>query len=109
MVEDVPLLRGRVDSILRRSGLDQHSHDGKARWPSSNPYPRDELFQIEEDTLYDQPLGILQLQERRRVALFARRDAVGRFATCPVFARASFKSALSARFAAILEQAWTAR
>ena len=106
-VRDVPLLRGRVDSILRRSGLDVNSHDGKALLAILEAYPRDELFQIEEDTLYDHVLGILQLQERRRVALFARRDAVGRFATCLVFApRERFDSALSDQFAAILEQAW---
>ena len=106
-VRDVPLLRGRVDSILRRSGLDVHSHDGKALLAILEAYPRDELFQIDEDTLYDHVLGILQLQERRRVALFARRDAVGRFATCLVFApRERFDAALSDHFAAILERAW---
>jgi glutamate dehydrogenase len=106
-VHDVPLLRGRVDTILRRSGLDVHSHDGKALLAILEAYPRDELFQIDEDTLYDHVLGILQLQERRRVALFARRDAVGRFATGLVFApRERFDSALSDHFAAILEQAW---
>ena len=110
LVQDVPLLRGRVDGILRRSGLDVHSHDGKALLAILEAYPRDELFQIEEDTLYDHALGILQLQERRRVALFARRDAVGRFATCLVFApRERFDAALSDRFAAILEQAWHAK
>ncbi|MPZ33517.1 MAG: NAD-glutamate dehydrogenase [Rhodospirillales bacterium] len=106
-VRDVPLLRGRVDTILRRSGLDVHSHDGKALLAILEAYPRDELFQIDEDTLYDHVLGILQLQERRRVALFARRDAVGRFATGLVFApRERFDAALSDRFAALLGQAW---
>ena len=107
MVEDVPLLRGRVGGILGRSSLDPNSHDGKALLAILESYPRDELFQIEEDTLYDHALGILQLQERRRVALFVRRDPVGRFATCLVFApRERFDAALSDRFAAILEQAW---
>jgi glutamate dehydrogenase len=106
-VHDVPLLRGRVDTILRRSGLDVNSHDGKALLAILEAYPRDELFQIDEDTLYDHVLGILQLQERRRVALFARRDAVGRFAACLVFApRERFDAALSDHFAAILERAW---
>jgi glutamate dehydrogenase len=55
-------------------------------------------------------LGILQLQERRRVALFTRRDAVGRFAANLVFApRERFDAALSDRFTAILEQAWDGR
>src|SRR5216684_205904 len=110
LVHDVPLLRGRVDNILRRSRLDANSHDGKALLAILDAYPRDELFQIEEDTLYDHVLGILQLQERRRVALFARRDAVGRFASCLVFApRERFDAALSERFSAILERAWHAK
>ena len=107
MVRDVPLLRGRIDSILRRSGLDPASHDGKALLAILDSYPRDELFQIDEDTLYEHMLGILQLQERRRVALFARRDAVGRFASNLVFVpRERFDAALSDRFGAILAQAW---
>jgi len=110
LVHDVPLLRGRVDNILRRSRLDANSHDGKALVAILDAYPRDELFQIEEDTLYDHVLGILQLQERRRVALFARRDAVGRFASCLVFApRERFDAALSERFSALLERAWHAK
>src|SRR6266850_2603669 len=104
LVHDVPLLRGRVDNILRRSRLDANSHDGKALLAILDAYPRDELFQIEEDTLYDHVLGILQLQERRRVALFARRDAVGRFASCLVFApRERFDAALSDRFRIALQ------
>ena len=106
-VQDVPLLRGRVDNVLRRAGLDPSSHDGKALLAILDSYPRDELFQIDEDTLYDHALGILQLQERRRVALFARRDPVGRFATCLVFApRERFDATLSDRFARLLEKAW---
>src|SRR5260370_36765265 len=83
LVQDVPLLRGRVDGILRRSGLDANSHDGKALLAILEAYPRDELFQIEEDTLYDHALGILQLQERRRGAPFLRPHAGGRVAACP--------------------------
>ncbi len=107
MASDVPLLRGRVAGVLRRSGIDANGHDGKALMAILDSYPRDELFQIDEDTLYDQAMGILQLQERRRVALFARRDAVGRFASNLVFVpRERFDAALNERFAAILEQAW---
>ena len=110
LVHDVPLLRGRVDTLLRRSGFGKHSHDGKTLLAILDSYPRDELFQIDEDTLFDHVMGILQLQERRRVALFVRRDAVGRFATCLVLApRERFDAALSDRFAAILEHAWNGK
>ena len=107
MASDVPLLRGRVANVFRRSGIDANGHDGKTLLAILDSYPRDELFQIDEETLYDQALGILQLQERRRVALFARRDAVGRFAANLVFVpRERFDAALSDRIEAILEQAW---
>ncbi|CAN5582458.1 NAD-glutamate dehydrogenase [soil metagenome] len=106
-VLEVPLLRGRVEQVLRRAGLDPNSHDGKALLAILDAYPRAELFQIDTDTLYDHALGILQLQERRRVALFVRRDPVGRFANCLVFApRERFDAALSERFSRILQEAW---
>ncbi|WP_289297366.1 NAD-glutamate dehydrogenase [uncultured Reyranella sp.] len=109
-VHDVPLLRGRIESLLRRSGFDRHGHDGKALLAILDSYPRDELFQVDEDTLYDHVLGILQLQERRRVAMFSRLDTVGRFATALVFVpRERFDEALSARFSALLEKAWNGR
>ncbi|TMJ30844.1 MAG: NAD-glutamate dehydrogenase [Alphaproteobacteria bacterium] len=106
-IQDVPLLRGRVDSVLRRSGLDPNGHDGKALLAILDSYPRDELFQIDTDTLYQHALGILQLQERHRVALFVRRDPVGRFASCLVFApRERFDAALNERFRDTLQAAW---
>jgi glutamate dehydrogenase len=108
--QDVPLLRARVDGVVQRAGLDPDSHDGKALLAILDSYPRDELFQIDVDTLYRHALGILQLQERRQVALFSRRDAVGRFATALIFApRERFDAALSERFRAILEKAWDAK
>ncbi len=104
---EVPLLRSRVASVLKRAELDPNGHDGKALIAILDSYPRDELFQIDEATLYEHALGILQLQERRRVALFVRRDAVGRFASCLVFApRERFDAPLSDRFGQILAEAW---
>ena len=106
----MPLLRGRVERCCARAGLDPDSHDGKALLAILDAYPRDELFQIDADTLYEHALGILQLQERRRVALFVRRDPVGRFASCLVFApRERFDAALSERFRDLLQEAWHGR
>ena len=106
---EVPLLRGRVESVLVRAGLDPGGHDGKALLAILDAYPRDELFQIDTDTLYQHAMGILQLQERHRVALFVRRDPVGRFASCLVFApRERFDNPLNERFRDILQTAWHA-
>jgi len=104
---DVPVLRAKTDSVLRRSGFDRDGHDGKALEAILEAWPRDELFQIDPETLHDHAIGVLQLQERRRVALFSRLDTVGRFASCLVFCpRERFDEALAERFGAILARAW---
>ena len=82
---EIPLLRRKVARLLERAGFAPASHDGKALPHILETYPRDELFQISEDELYDIALGILHLQERQRIALFARRDPFERFVSCLVY------------------------
>jgi glutamate dehydrogenase len=103
----IPLLRRKVCNVLQRSGFGPSSHDGKALQHILDNYPRDELFQMSEDELYDAALGILNLQERQRVALFVRRDPFERFVSCLVYVpRERYDTALRRRFAAILEEAF---
>ena len=47
----IPYLRRKVDAVLRRAGFDSDGHSGKALVNVLETYPRDELFQIDEDTL----------------------------------------------------------
>ncbi|HXY99580.1 MAG TPA: NAD-glutamate dehydrogenase [Stellaceae bacterium] len=103
----IPLLRRKVWNVLQRSGFGPSSHDGKALQHILDNYPRDELFQMGEDELYDTALGILNLQERQRVALFVRRDPFERFVSCLVYVpRERYDTELRRRFAAILEAAF---
>ena len=106
----IPLLRRKVRHIVERSGLSPASHDGKALAHILDALPRDELFQAGEDELFDTVIGILNLQERQRIALFVRRDPLERFVSCLVFApRERYDSDLRRRFAAILERAFAGR
>ncbi|TML85194.1 MAG: NAD-glutamate dehydrogenase [Actinobacteria bacterium] len=82
---EIPVLRRKVQRVVERSGFAPGGHDHKALVEILETYPRDELFQIGEDELYDIALGILHLGERRRLRLFVRRDAFGRFLSCLVF------------------------
>src|SRR3546814_2529041 len=92
---------------MRKAGFDAASHDGKALLPILESYPRAELFQISEDELLDSALGILQLQERQRTALFVRRDPFGRFMSCLVFTpKEVYSSGLRERFGEILCRAF---
>jgi glutamate dehydrogenase len=82
---EIPVLRRKVQSVVDRSALAPGSHDHKALVEILETYPRDELFQITEDELYEIALSVLHLGERRRVRLFVRRDAFGRFFSSLVY------------------------
>ncbi len=82
---DIPILRRKVESVLERAGFPRGSHSGKDLLAILESYPRDELFQVDVEDLYDTAMGILHLQERRRVRLFVRRDVFGRFFSSLVF------------------------
>ncbi|WP_343564387.1 NAD-glutamate dehydrogenase [Kiloniella sp. b19] len=82
---DIPLLRQKVTSTINRANFRHSSHDGKALSHTLETFPRDELFQINEDELFETAMRILHLQERRRIALFVRKDPFERFASCLVY------------------------
>jgi glutamate dehydrogenase len=81
----VPLLRRKVAKVIELAGFRQYSHMYKALLSVLQDYPRDELFQIDEETLLDTALGILRLGDRRKTRAFVRRDLYGRFYSCLVF------------------------
>jgi glutamate dehydrogenase len=82
---EIPLLRRKVAAVLARAGYPAGSHGGKNLLSILDGYPRDELFQIGDDELYDIVLGILRLGERARTKLFLRRDLYARFYSCLIY------------------------
>jgi glutamate dehydrogenase len=108
--KDIPLLRRKVADVQKRAGFASASHDGKALQHILETYPRDELFQVSEEELYSFSLGILQLQERQRIALFARRDPFERFVSCLVYVpRDRFNTDFRIRIQEILARAYKGR
>lgn len=106
-VHRIPLLRRKVARTLDRAGLDPEGHDGKALVQILETLPRDEVFQMSEDELFAISRGILQLQERTRVALFVRKDVFERFASCLVYVpRDRYNSDVRERVRAVLEEAF---
>jgi glutamate dehydrogenase len=93
----IPYLRRKVDALVRRSGFDPDSHSGKAFAAVLENYSRDELFQIDEDTLYSFVLAIMHLDERPRVRVLPRGDRFDRFVSIMVFVpRDRYDSAIRA-------------
>src|SRR6266540_1999970 len=81
----IPYLRRKVDAVMTRAGFDPDGHSGKALANVRENYPRDELFQLDEDTLYQFARAVLQLDERPRVRVLPRRDRFDRFVSILVY------------------------
>jgi glutamate dehydrogenase len=106
-VSETPLLRGKVEAIARRAGLPSGGHRAKALAHILETYPRDDLFQIGDDELYEAALGILALGDRQRLRLFLRRDPFDRFVSCLLYVpRESFSTDLRTKCQQILTAAF---
>ena len=81
----IPYIRRKGDALMKRSGFDPVSHSGTALANVLESYPRDELFQVDEDTAYQFALAIMHLDERPRVRVLARRDRFDRFVSVLVY------------------------
>ncbi len=81
----IPLLREKMAYVMDRADHKHGSHASKALLNIIETFPRDLLFQIPNEELYESTMGILHLQERQRIRLFIHRDRYGRFYSCIVY------------------------
>jgi glutamate dehydrogenase len=106
----IPYLRRKLAGVEARAGFDPGSHSGKALANVLEHYPRDELFQVDEDTLYRFALAILQLDERPRVRVLARRDRFDRFVSVLVYVpRERYDSHIRVKIGDYLSRAFIGR
>jgi glutamate dehydrogenase len=106
----IPYLRRKVDAILARAGFNPEGHSGKALINVLENYPRDELFQVDEDTLYSFSLAVLQLGERPRIRVLPRRDRFNRFVSILVYVpRERYGSGVRSRIGDYLADAYKGR
>jgi glutamate dehydrogenase len=84
-LKTVPVLRRKAAMVTERAGFNRFSHDGKIFSTILEDFPRDDLFQIEPDALYETAIGILRLLERPRAKSFVRMDPYGGFGSVQVF------------------------
>ncbi len=106
---EIPILRDKVERVIRRAAFTAESHNAKALATTLESYPRDELFQIMDDELFAISMGIVALGERQRVRLFVRSDPYKRFVSCLVFVpRDRFNTENRERIASVLSDAFGA-
>jgi glutamate dehydrogenase len=106
----IPYLRRKIAAVEARAGFDPGSHSAKALANVLEHYPRDELFQVDEESLYEFALAILQLDERPRVRVLARRDRFDRFVSVIVYApRDRYDSAIRVKIGDYLANTFLGR
>ena len=81
----IPLIRRKIKVVEERAGFPHNSHNGKALRAMMEAFPRDELFQIAPNQLFDIVMGMVGLSVQPRVRLFVRRDELERYVSCIVF------------------------
>jgi glutamate dehydrogenase len=81
----VPYLRHKLAKVIARANFDPASYAGRALLAVLENYPRDELFQIDEDTLFRFAMAIMNLSERPRIRALVRPDEFDRFLSILVF------------------------
>ncbi|MCG8668947.1 MAG: NAD-glutamate dehydrogenase [Pseudomonadales bacterium] len=98
-----PIIGRKVDDVIKGSQLDPSGHDGKRLFQILETFPREELFQTPTEELLKTAVGILQIQERRRLRLFVRKGQFGRFVTCLIYTpREGYSTGLRKRFQQVL-------
>ena len=105
----IPMIRRKVEQVIADSDLDPGGFDGKVLAQVLTTYPRDELFQIDEDELLHNALAITYIHERRRTRVFTRFDPYGLFVTCLVYVpRNLFNTHVRLQIQALLINAFNA-
>lgn len=81
----IPLLKEKITKVIERSGYSERSHNHKELLSVLQHYPRDELFQIDNDDLLRISTGIVMICGRNQIRVFGRCDKFNRFINCLVF------------------------
>ena len=105
--QDIPLLRTKIRRVMERAGFPHASHAAKNLFSILETFPRDELFQVGVDDLFDTTMGVLRLAERARTRLFIRRDIFSRFYSCLIYLpRENYNTEVRIKLQEILKRAF---
>jgi glutamate dehydrogenase len=81
----IPILRKKVKDVISLSGFEHNLHANKRLLHILKNLPRDELLQIGTSDLCAMALGILEIQDKKKIKMFVRRDIFNRFVSCLVY------------------------
>ena len=105
--DQIPFLRRKTARVLKRAGFDKASHSGKSLKTTLEFLPRPELFQMDDESLFQMTMGIVSLEARPQVRLFVRQDPFERFVSAMVYVpRERFSTGLREEIVRTIERAY---
>ncbi len=105
--KSIPIVRKKIEQVIDASGYSKNSSNYKDLLSTLESYPRDELFQIEQDDLLKIAVGIVAISGRSLVRMFVRKDKFSRFVSCLVFIpRDSFNTSLREKIQNLISNAY---
>ena len=81
----IPLLRKKVNRLIERTQLDTRGYYGKNLIREIENFPKEELFQSDDDTLFRNIRAVAAINGRHVVRLIIREDPFGSFVNCMVY------------------------
>ncbi len=107
--EQIPLVRKKIAQVRTLSGLQPDGHNTRELTRILNTYPWEELLIANAEELRQTALGIYNLQERRRPALFVRVAPGEEYISCLYFVpKDTYCTALRLRVQAVLRKHFSA-
>ncbi len=106
----IPFIRRKAEHVLERAGFNPHSHSGKALKTALEFLPRDELFQMDEESLFRMAMRIVSLEAHPQLRLFIRHDPFERFISAMAYIpREQFSTSVREEIARMLERTYQGR
>jgi glutamate dehydrogenase len=108
--QNIPFIRRKAARVMERAGFDPKGHSGKTLKTILEFMPRDELFQMDEERLFQTAMGIVSLEAKPQVKLFVRHDPFARFVSAMIYVpRERFSTDLRDEVMRMTEQAYGGR
>jgi glutamate dehydrogenase len=107
---EIPVLRRKLDQILKDQDLIEGSHDYKSVVQLFDSFPKDDLFSGSVESLGDTLSALTAAEDSERVRLFVRRDALRRSVSILVMVpRDRFNSRLRQELQQLFKEAYGGR
>lgn len=82
---NIPIIRHKVENVIKRAGFSENGFNNKELISIIESLPRDDLFQLLEDELFDISFSILGCLHNPKLMIFARKNKCKEFVNFLIF------------------------